>query len=68
MGAPALLRPLEAVRQLRCETQDPCAGWERGEHSHEPGRCRQVRDPSLALGVSMGPPTGGGNFVVLAKD
>ncbi len=68
MGAPALLRPLEAVRQLRVETPDPCEGWQQGEHSHEPGSCRQARDPKLALGVSMGPPTGGGNFVVLARD
>ncbi|NRA07220.1 MAG: thiolase family protein [Myxococcales bacterium] len=68
MGAPALLRPLEAVRQLRVETPDPCPGWEQGKHSHEPGACRQVRDPRIALGVSMGPPTGGGNFVLLARD
>jgi acetyl-CoA acetyltransferase len=68
MGAPALLRPLEAVRQLRGEVPDECPGWQRGEHTHEPGRCRQARDPRIALAVSMGPPTGGGNFVLLARD
>jgi acetyl-CoA acetyltransferase len=68
MGTPALLRPIEAVRQLRRETRDLCPGWARGEHTHEPGRCRQARDPQIALAVSMGPPTGGGNFVVLARD
>jgi len=68
MGAPALLRPLEAVRQLRVESPDACPGWKDGLHSHEPGVCRQVRDPRIALGVSMGPPTGGGNFVLLARD
>lgn len=68
MGAPALLRPVEAVRQLRCETRDLCPGSARGEHTHEPGRCRQARDPRIALAVSMGPPTGGGNFAVLARE
>jgi acetyl-CoA acetyltransferase len=68
MGAPAMLRPLEAVRQLRGQVPDPCPGWERGEHSHIPGECRQVRDAEVALGVSMGPPTGGGNFVLFARD
>ena len=32
------------------------------------GRKIEVRDPRIALGVSMGPPTGGGNFVLLARD
>ena len=68
MGAPALLRPLEAVRQLRGEARDACPGSERGEHTHEPGRCRLARDARIALAVSMGPPTGGGNLVLLARD
>ncbi len=68
MGAPALLRPVEAVRQLRGETPDACPGWASGEHSHEPGRCRQVRDARIAFAASMGPPTGGGNFAILALD
>ena len=68
MGAPALLRPLEAVRQLRGEVADDCPGWQIGQHTHQPGVCRQAPDPELALAVSMGPPTGGGQLVVLAKD
>ena len=68
MGAPALLRPIEAVRQLRCESPDPCPGWARGEHSHVAGQCRQARDPKIAFAASMGPPTGGGNFAILALD
>jgi acetyl-CoA acetyltransferase len=68
MGAPALLRPVEAVRQLRGGNRDACPGAERGEHTHQRGHCRQARDPQIALAVSMGPPTGGGNFTLLARD
>jgi acetyl-CoA acetyltransferase len=68
MGAPALLRPIEAVRQLRGEVRDECPDLASGVHTHRPGVCRQVRDARLALAVSMGPPTGGGNFAVLARD
>lgn len=68
MGAPALLRPIEAVRQLWGETPDRCPGAARGEHTHQPGTCRQARDPRIALAVSMGPPTGGGNFALLARE
>src|SRR5204863_480740 len=68
MGTPALLRPIEAVRQLRTETPDACPGSADGVHTHEPGRCRQARDPQVALAMSMGPPTGGGQFVLLAKE
>jgi acetyl-CoA acetyltransferase len=64
MGAPALLRPIEAVRQLRGEVPDACPA---GGHTHEPGTCRAARDPEVALAVSMGPPTGGGNFALLAR-
>ncbi len=65
MGAPAILRPIEAVRQLRGDVRDGCP---EGVHSHEPGRCRAVRSPRLAFAASMGPPTGGGNFAVLGLD
>jgi acetyl-CoA acetyltransferase len=68
MGAPALLRPIEAARQLWREAPDRCPGAGRGEHTHTPGICRQARDPRIALAVSMGPPTGGGNFALLARD
>jgi acetyl-CoA acetyltransferase len=64
MGAPALLRPIEAVRQLRGEVADACPA---GAHTHRPGTCRAARDPQVALAVSMGPPTGGGNFALLAR-
>jgi acetyl-CoA acetyltransferase len=67
MGTPALLRPIEAVRQLRQDTPDGCPNWESGEHLHIPGQCRQVRDPHVALAMSMGPPTGGGQFVIVAR-
>jgi hypothetical protein len=68
MGAPALLRPLEAVRQLRGEVADSCPDWRSGRHTHQPGVCRQAPDARIALAVSMGPPTGGGQLVVLAKE
>jgi len=68
MGAPALLRPIEAVRQLRGEVKDLCPGWPTGEHTYMPGVCRAARDPRIALAVSMGPPSGGGNFALLARD
>ena len=68
MGAPAMLRPLEAVRQLRGHAPDGCPGWEEGRHTHEPGRCRLAKDAQVAFAASMGPPTGGGNFVLLARD
>ncbi len=68
MGAPALLRPLEAVRQLRGEAADGCPEWQSGRHTHQPGMCRQARDPRIALAVSMGPPSGGGQLVVLARE
>ena len=66
MGAPALLRPIEAVRQLRRQVADACPRAAEGGHSHVPGTCRAARDPEIALAASMGPPTGGGNFVLLA--
>ncbi|MCH2173964.1 thiolase family protein [Myxococcota bacterium] len=68
MGAPALLRPIEAVRQLRGEVRDDCPGSSKGEHTYDPARCRAARDPQVALAVSMGPPTGGGNLALLARD
>jgi acetyl-CoA acetyltransferase len=68
MGTPALLRPIEAVRQLRIDTADACPDWTSGVHTHQPGVCRQVRDPRVALAMSMGPPTGGGQFVLLARE
>jgi acetyl-CoA acetyltransferase len=68
MGAPALLRPLEAVLQLRGETADGCPEWQLGRHTHQPGVCRQARHAEVALAVSMGPPTGGGQLVVLARE
>lgn len=68
IGVPAILRPIEAVRQLRGDIADDCPGASDGHHTHRPGQCRQVRDAEVALAVSMGPPTGGGQVVVLAKD
>ncbi len=64
-GTPSLFRPIEAVRQLRGEVLDDCPG---GRHTYERATCRKVRDPSIGLAMTMGPPTGGGNFVVLARD
>jgi acetyl-CoA acetyltransferase len=66
-GAPSLYRIVEAVRQLRGDVPDGCPAWARGEHTYRPDRCRAARDPRVALAVSMGPPTGGGSFVLLAR-
>jgi len=67
-GTPSLFRPIEAVRQLRGEVPDLCPGSDAGEHTYDRSICRKVRDPKVAFAASMGPPTGGGNFVLLAKD
>jgi len=67
-GVPAILRPIEAVRQLRGQVADDCPGWRDGVHTHRPGQCRQARDPRVGLAVGMGPPTGGGQLVIVAKD
>jgi acetyl-CoA acetyltransferase len=52
---------IENVRQLRGRADDYCPGCHEGRHTYDysPGRCRQVRDPRIAmnLGWSM-PPTG----------
>lgn len=63
-GAPSLFRIVEAVRQLRGDVPDGCPD---SAHSHEPGRCRAARDPRVALAMTMGPPTGGGSFVLLGR-
>lgn len=67
-GTPSLFRPIEAARQLRGEVMDDCPGSGQIEHTHVKGVCRAVRDPKVGMAVTMGPPTGGGNFVLLAKD
>ena len=67
-GTPGIFKPIEAVRQLRGEVPDLCPGWERGEHTYEKGVCRKVRDPKTAFVATMGPPTGGGFFCILARD
>jgi acetyl-CoA acetyltransferase len=67
-GTPSLFRPIEAVRQLRDEVIDDCPGSASGEHTYDVQLCRKVRDPSIGLAMTMGPPTGGGSFVILARD
>jgi len=67
-GTPSLFRPIEAARQLRGEVMDDCPGWEQGEHTFKKDLCRAVKDAKVGMAVSMGPPTGGGNFVLLARD
>jgi acetyl-CoA acetyltransferase len=66
-GAPSLYRIVEAVRQLRGDVPDGCPDWASGRHAHQPGSCRAARDPQVALAVTMGPPTGGGSFVLLGR-
>jgi len=63
-GNPVLYQLAEAVRQLRGEVADDCAG----PHDHRPGHCRAVRAPQIALAANPGPPTCGGTFAVLARD
>lgn len=67
-GMPMMLRQIEAVRQLRGEVKDLCPGWERGEHTHDPARCRKVRNPKLAFASSAGTPTLQGSMLVLGPD
>jgi len=67
-GTPSLFRPIEAVRQLRGQVSDFCPEADAGRHTYDRLICRKVRDPEVAFAASMGPPTGGGNFVLLAKD
>ena len=67
-GTPALYRPVEAVKQLRGEIADACPGWRDGSHTHEEGVCRLVPDVELAFASNPSAPTGGGSFVVLARD
>jgi acetyl-CoA acetyltransferase len=66
-GAPSLYRIVEAVWQLRGAVPDACPDWADGRHTHRPGRCRAAREPRIALAVTMGPPTGGGSFVLLGR-
>lgn len=44
---------LEAVQQLRGEAEDLCPNWQAGEHTYDRALCRQVRDPQVALNVSV---------------
>ena len=64
-GTPSLYRIVEAARQLRGDVPDDCPGSATGDHTFDPGRCRAARRPRTALAVTMGPPTGGGSFVLL---
>jgi acetyl-CoA acetyltransferase len=67
-GTPALYRPVEAVRQLRGEVADACPDWRKGSHTHEEGVCRLVPDVELAFASNPSAPTGGGSFVVMARE
>jgi acetyl-CoA acetyltransferase len=44
---------LEAVQQLRGEAEDLCPEWSKGVHTFDRTICRQVRDPEVALNVSV---------------
>ncbi|HXC78908.1 MAG TPA: thiolase family protein [Candidatus Acidoferrum sp.] len=65
-GVPLLYRVIEGIRQIRNEVKDLCEGSDQGVHSHEPGKCRAVRNAELAFVSNPGPPTGGGSFLVLS--
>lgn len=67
-GPVALFRPIEAVRQLRGEIRDLCPDAAAGRHTHEEGICRLVPDVKLAFVSNPSAPTGGGAFVLLARD
>jgi acetyl-CoA acetyltransferase len=67
-GPPALFRPIEAVRQLRREIKDLCPRWQEGVHTHEEGVCRMVPDVELSFASNPSAPTGGGSYIVLARD
>jgi acetyl-CoA acetyltransferase len=52
---------IENVRQLRGTADDYCPGAAEGRHTYDyaPGRCRQVRDPEIAMNLGWAvPPTG----------
>ena len=44
---------LEAVQQLRWEAEDLCPDWAGGKHTYDRAVCRQVREPEVALNVSV---------------
>lgn len=67
-GAPVLYRPIEIVRQMRGEVKDLCPGWERGQHTFDPARCRKIRDPKLGLCSNPGTPTLQGAMMVLGPE
>ena len=64
-GTPSLYRIIETVRQLRGEVPDHCPESLSGHHTYDPALCRAARTPEVGLAVTMGPPTGGGSFVLL---
>jgi acetyl-CoA acetyltransferase len=52
---------IENVRQLRGAVDDYCPGAAEGVHTYDysPGKCRQVRDPEIAMNLGWAmPPTG----------
>jgi acetyl-CoA acetyltransferase len=67
-GLPVMLRQIEAVRQLRGEVKDLCPGWQNGEHTYDPARCRKIRNPKLAFCSSAGTPTLQGSMMVLGPE
>lgn len=55
---------LEAVQQLRGDTEDLCPNWYLGEHTYDRALCRQVRDARIALNVSVM----GSSALILKRD
>jgi acetyl-CoA acetyltransferase len=52
---------IENVRQLRGTVDDYCPEAADGKHSYDygPGKCRQVKDPHIAMNLGWAmPPTG----------
>ena len=66
-GSPGLDRVVEAVRQLRGDVADGCPEAPDGVHIYDPDFCRAARSPEVALALTVGPPTGGGSVVLLAR-
>ncbi|MBI3625082.1 MAG: hypothetical protein HY215_02875 [Candidatus Rokubacteria bacterium] len=57
---------IENVRQLRGQADDYCLGWAEGKHSYDyaPGKCRQVKDPEIAMNLGWSTPATGSALIL----
>jgi len=57
---------IENVRQLRWQVDDYCPQAAEGIHTYDyaEGRCRQVREPKLAMNMGWADPTHGSALIL----